>query len=239
MQESEYGISGYDVTPDGHIKPSALLRYMQSAASDDSEKLGAGYDRLLKEDMVFVMSKVAVELNGDIRFGKMLGVRTWDRGAKGACFERDYVISADGAPCARASSRWVLLRFSTRAILRPDLLGGRTVSNAWEHVGVVFSRKLRLPEGAVHKTRYTVPYTDLDINGHVNNCRYADYMLDFGAAYFSGGRTERFEIHYTGELRHGDAVEISSSQNGKLIGVYGGARDGSEVFSAQMLVSDK
>ena len=55
---------------------------------------------------------------------------------------------------------------------------------------------------------YQVRYFDIDINHHVNNARYLDWMLDpLGPDFLRGHRPVAFRINYEAEVQEGATVE--------------------------------
>ena len=55
---------------------------------------------------------------------------------------------------------------------------------------------------------YRVRYFDIDINHHVNNARYLDWMLDpLGPDFLRQHRPVAFKINYEAEVQEGATVE--------------------------------
>ena len=76
-----------------------------------------------------------------------------------------------------------------------------------------------------------VRWTDLDLNQHVNNTNYVDFALD-SLPYedLLGKYASKFELTYHGECRHGDEVQVYSSQtNGEHVVV--GQKNGATCFT--------
>ena len=74
-------------------------------------------------------------------------------------------------------------------------------------------------------------YSDLDVNGHVNNTRYADWLCDaLGTETLEKHPLERFVIHYDSEIRPGQPVELRLQRADlkfRMIGIH----DGRTAFS--------
>lgn len=237
MISVKHTITGYDVLPDGKLKPSAMLKYMQDAATLDAANHGADYDSLRSEDMIFVVSKVVVKYIRTPVIDDTLEIRTWNSGAQGVSFVRNYVISADGEVIGFATTRWVLVSYSARRILRPDALFTDVTTNAEEEVDLIPARRLKLVEGvpALNGT-YKASLTDMDTNYHVNNTRYGDLLVDFCGVDFEGKNILEFEIHFVSELKAGQPVEISANSDGENSYVTAVKEDGQQVFTARIKV---
>ena len=76
MQKSKIKITNYDVFENGRIKLSSILRYMQELAREDSDACGATYELLRSHNMVFVITKLALEFHGDIYDGDEIELST-------------------------------------------------------------------------------------------------------------------------------------------------------------------
>ena len=62
--------------------------------------------------------------------------------------------------------------------------------------------------GGSFLTKHIPTYTDVDINGHVNNARYIDWLCnDFGFEYFDQFEIEYISINYMSEILPRDVIE--------------------------------
>ena len=61
----------------------------------------------------------------------------------------------------------------------------------------------------VHTIKHRVLFTDCDINGHMNNLKYASWIIStLPSSFFENKDVKKFEICYTRELHLGDEVDI-------------------------------
>ena len=74
--------------------------------------------------------------------------------------------------------------------------------------------KLRLPRMICGGQPPPCQYSDTDINGHVNNCRYADFACDaLEMEDLEPGRfLSQLQIGYLAECRPGDELEMHAGQ---------------------------
>lgn len=238
MTTVKHHISSYDTLPDGYIKPSAVLKIMQDAATEDSASLGADYDTLRKNDLIFVVSKMAVRYIRQPRVDECLEVRTWNSGTSGATFVRNYCLSVDGKTVGVAVSRWVLVSYSARRIQRPDLLADKVTTNPSEVLELELSRRISLRGAEPQASFYTAMLTDMDTNYHVNNTRYGDIMIDYSGVDFNRFSVKEFEIHYSKEMKAGECAEIKTTADGADV-VMTAACNGALIFAARMELEAK
>lgn len=75
-------------------------------------------------------------------------------------------------------------------------------------------------------------YTDLDVNGHVNNTRYADWLCDaLGAALLSRRCLARLHINYAAEIRPEQEMELRLVESGDAF-YFSGTHGGKQHFEA-------
>ncbi|MEG2421843.1 MAG: thioesterase, partial [Oscillospiraceae bacterium] len=77
--------------------------------------------------------------------------------------------------------------------------------------------KLRLPEELQLEESRRLHYGDADVNGHVNNARYADFLCDtlhletMGAGRF----VSQLQLGYLAECRPGEQLNLYTAQEGE------------------------
>ncbi|MBN1197177.1 MAG: hypothetical protein JXA62_07205, partial [Candidatus Aminicenantes bacterium] len=69
----------------------------------------------------------------------------------------------------------------------------------------------RIPDfsGSGFIRKVEAAWSDIDLNGHVNNTRYMDWMLDgFGEDFHSRHLPRRIEVNFVAELRQNEILEL-------------------------------
>jgi hypothetical protein len=97
-------------------------------------------------------------------------------------------------------------------------------------------------QNAPLQMRRTVRYSDLDVNGHMNNCRYMDWVSDtLPGTFHASHRVSEFTVNYLSEARESEELRLQFQlSDGPCLGVDAlrneGASAGHErVFSARVL----
>lgn len=206
-------VDSRDVDGENRCRASALLGHLQEAATLAAEDGGFGRDRLVGGYRAFwMLARSWFRLERPLHWGEMLTVRTWHRGGKTALMYRDFDLLVGEEPVGEAVTAWVLADMDSRRLLRlsrvPELegTGGGSLCKS------VTLSKLRMPPGMEQVERRAMRYSDTDINGHVNNTRYADFvcdalhMEDLPQAQF----LQEMQISYTAECRAGDALFLNA-----------------------------
>lgn len=216
-------IYSYELCHTGTIKPSYLMRYMQTAAGLDSDSFGATYQILREHDMVFVVSKLKLEMFDEIKRGDTIELKTWQKCIKGVSFIRDYEIKCENKVVGYGSAQWALMSFAERKPVRPinlpvELPGDPRMPSR----DIELERILKYPENAVHYGTFKrmVMLSDLDENLHLNNTNYADIMLDFLPHDIHSASFKTIQINFRGEARLNDELEINVYYADKTVYYY-------------------
>lgn len=218
-----------DISDNGYVKAARILFYFQEIAAAHATDLGIGYDDLIKDDRIWVLSKVKYKLNGKISLNNRYIIETYPRGKKGVIYLRDYYIKDEtGKVIAAGESHWCVINFKTRRVERADLQFGDDFIETEAIPEGIERIKLKAP---VKVGAHVVQREDLDVNEHTNNCRYADMIGEIT------GRDDyrEFNIHFVKESRLGDAIDIyrEDSEQGELF--TGRLSDGSVIFQAKVI----
>ena len=78
--------------------------------------------------------------------------------------------------------------------------------------------KIAAAENDTEGIHYTIKYSDLDINGHLNSIKYMEHLLDlFDLELFKTKDIKRFEIAYQSEGKYGMELMLhkKEAENGK------------------------
>lgn len=235
--EIKMRVESYDVQPNGNIKVSSLLKMLQKAAGDDVNRTPINYLSLAENNIAFVLTKMTVHFLQDINIYDELVIISHPRKTRGASFPRDFIIKSNGVTVAVARSMWVLLDLEKRTILRPGAIEsiGSLDPNDEDDLFEISDIRRIVDENSLKRTNVLgVEYSMLDMNNHLNNTFYADFVFN-SIAKFSGqintNKGMYVQINYKNEARLGDDIEIFSSdfdENNK-----------SYDFSAKITSSDK
>ena len=206
-------VESYDVQPNGSIKVSSLLKMLQKAAGDDVNKTALNYFALAEKNIAFVLTKMTVEFLRDIKLYDELTIVSHPRKVHGASFPRDFIIKCGDETVAISRSIWVLLDLEKRTILRPSAIDSiGTLPPSDDDLFEIRDVRRVVSQDSLSRTNvHRVDYSHLDMNNHLNNTFYADFIfnsmsiLDVVAPSNDG---LYLQINYKNEARLGDTLEI-------------------------------
>ncbi len=244
IYEKNYYIGPGETDVFNRCRPSSLLMILQDAATAHGEIIGLTRSELIeKHNTVWVLARLKYELKKPIINGDTVILKTWNRGLKGVMWYRDFSLSANGEDVGKATQIWVLADAQTHRIKRPtgiDVLSPQSAISIPEYeVDIV---KLIRPKDFTHCFDKVIRYSDLDMNAHLNNTKYADLCCDavryeeLSEKFLSG-----LQINYLQECRVGDCIALNETAVSPLEKFVCGTSaddDKKTFFEAELTFSD-
>lgn len=227
---------GYDRTdPKGNMRPSCLLGCMQDIAGRHSIILGNSRDVLMEQYRCFwMLVRVQFHLIRPVRGEEALTITTWARSIKGAMTYRDFEFHVGNEIVGDAQSAWVVANFDTRKMMRLSSVGLTSdflnpARSEGEDIG-----HIHFPETSVFSHDRVVRISDLDVNYHLNNTKYADIVLDtLDVQEFDTQFISRFQLNYVQECLAGEILPIYVGTDGACHYVFG-EKNGKHCFESKL-----
>lgn len=214
IRTDEYIIHSYEVDFGRRIRLSVLNRYMQESAWQHAEMLGAGYVSLLSRNFVWVLTRAVVRLEKFPAWGESLFLSTWPSGKDHFFAYRDFQFNdKDGRELGRATTSWCVIDLRER---RPQPVAEIFPFRMPEDRKLMFPErppKVDAPTGSDFIWNTKVGYQDLDINEHVNNVRYIDWIYEtFPLEFLKSHHLHQIEINYLAETFYGQEISVKTQQ---------------------------
>lgn len=220
----------------GLWRPDAAFRLMQEVAGAHSSQLGLSRSELVRNNIVWMIARAQLRIDRYPRLHDVVRAKTWYGRAGHTTFPRYVEIyGADGALLAAMSTSWILVDIVSRRILLPEKAGLSFPPPAELTPPLPEPGKLRLKQDGAPQVFLRAPlYSDIDVNGHMNNASYVGWILDlFPLAKYREQRLRSLYIGYSAEARPGEQVQMKLYQNDDQFEVLGAdAADGRVLFEA-------
>ena len=217
LYKDDFTLSDLQCDRFGRLKPSAICWLVQEMAGRHCLRLGLDWASLAKKGMFWAILRHRIEVKRMPQKDETIHVQTWPMPTTRVAFPRNVVaFDHNGNELFRTTSLWVLMDMEKRAMILPGKSGV-------EVPGVLLGGELPVPGSLAPKTlsgrqERTVRFTDLDLNGHMNNCRYLDWAADLLPSDFHRDRClHSATLGYLAESREEDALAL----------FYGESEDGS------------
>lgn len=191
------------------LKPSHVLAFLQEVAGDHSGLLGTGREELAKRNLFWAVLRHRVQITRLPEAGEDITVETWPMPTTRTAYPRSAVAyDRDGKELFRSISLWVLMDTDQRGMVLPGKSGVQVE-------GLLRGSELAVPGSLAMRTMQNqqcrqVRFSDLDCNGHMNNCRYLDWVADTLPGSFHSVHSPReFSVRYLSEARESEMLELS------------------------------
>ena len=205
-----YKLRTFDVDLTNHVKISSIFNFMQESASNSADSLGFGYDQLIDEQLFWVLSRAKIEFNSLPSLGDEVRIETWPRGIDKIFALRDFLIyDCNNTLIGKATTSWLMIDGKTKRPIRTDILAQRL-----PHIEATSA--IDEPCGKIENAlnpefinEVKVGYTDIDINQHLNNVRYIEYILNcFPTDLYKTNRINRLQVNFLSESRYNDLIRL-------------------------------
>lgn len=196
---------------------------MLNAADVHSSRRHFGMRYLNTMHKTWVLSRLAIELEEMPHEHDAIIISTWVENAMKFFTKRNWEItSEDGKKVyGYGKSVWAMIDTQTREpqnILEVNEGSITNYINPEKVCPIKDVSRVRIPEvtsqGETEES-FTVRYSDLDVNGHLNSVRYLDHVMDtFNIDYLKEHELKRIEVAYVAEGRWNETLHIRHMQEG-------------------------
>lgn len=180
-----FQVRSYECGSDGRATLPTICNYLQEAASLHAEALSFSRTDFSSagENISWVLTRLKVKMNRYPRWNEKVEIVTFPRGGRKIVAWRDFTVrTSDGEILGLATSEWMIIDLATRRIVSiPDAVF--EVSDALNEAVLgldPFTPRLRFPAEVAPDGRcaFVAQHSAIDLNGHVNNVHYIEWMLE-------------------------------------------------------------
>ena len=232
MYKEKFVVQKDEVDSFGEIKISKLMWHMQNVAGEHAIKLKIDRDILMKDNNIWVVVRYDMKINRLPKLKEKYVITTHPGETKGFMFPRFFqVYDKHGNLLVNISSTWVVVNFDTRRIiLRPF----KDINLPVEHDPNDLEVPSKVNEEATNLLyKRLTKESELDINIHINNTFYYDYILEIhDAEFYKENKVSRILLNYEKEITHPSEIEIYSNKNNPEVII--GKVDGNPSFLAKV-----
>lgn len=203
-----YELSTKDVNLYRKLRTSAIFQMMQDAAVKNSKLMNADYAEMMKKNLIWVVVLQKVDILRHPENGETITIESWPGRPMHTLMPRYYrFLDAEGETIINGSALWVLVDVDERRMINPE---ERDIILPYLVTGYETPRP-RAPKGStdIHAGEFTVPFSFLDLNGHMNNCRYFDISEDILPPALEGRRLKTVTAEYSSEIRLSETVSLN------------------------------
>jgi acyl-ACP thioesterase len=200
----------FETDANGTLAVRSFCDLLQEAAGNHVRKLGVSVEQLLDTGRTWVLSRLRARIERLPRNGEQVIIRTWHAGVDRLFALRDFVVSdAHGQRIASAISAWIVLDTHSKRPVRVQTVFAAPGPSGTPRALAESFEKLDGTESPFFEREITIRWSDLDVNRHVNNSRYAEWAVEGAAGDPSGtGAIARLDIDFLAETQHPGKVVV-------------------------------
>ena len=213
--EEKVDIKGHEVGPDGKLKLFSLFNYLQEVAGNHADNLGWGYEAMQIKNCYWVLSRMQIKIYQMPQWGDHLIIETWPGGIERLFAVRDFTIKNEkGDILISAVSGWLILDTNNHRILNPSIIISEIPEHDKKGLIKLETAKIKSFERIIKTYERTASFTELDINNHVNNAKYIDWVLDsYEGDFLMNFQPKNVLISYNSETKYHNSVSLKLSES--------------------------
>ncbi len=224
IYEKKILIRSEQVDMSRRLRMSDLFRLLEEASIAHTELLGCTREKTLDRGLLWIITRQSVEIKELPAYDDEIIVRSWQGEMQHVFFPRFYEIERAGEILVKGQALWMLMKEDDRSMVMPEdydiSIPGRPDSDDMVLPAIVIPKDIEAEESSLLVTRFS----QVDINGHMNNTRYFDVIDDMlnsadacGSAFTGTGSNndqsnavpKAVLANYLSELRLGDEFTLS------------------------------
>ncbi len=230
----EYPLRACDFDRYHRLQPAGVLDLFQDVAGRHALELGIGFPQLAPQNKMWIVSGLEYQVVETPVMYQQVRLVTWPLESTSVTCRRDYRMETlEGKLLVRGTSDWAMMDSQKRKLVR-----GRDIyppELAFREELAIEGKMPRLRDFEPEGEGFTlIPgYSHLDMNGHVNNTKYAGFMLD-ALCLEEHQAIETFQIHYRKELMAYEPVTLYKKQENNTFLLMGKSPQGDTMFSGRI-----
>ncbi len=212
QRNDEYFIHSYEVDLTMKLRFSALNRYMQESAWKNAEQLGFGFSSLVKKNLAWVLTRMVISIDHLPGWDESINIATWPSGKDSIFAFRDFqFFDKNQKELGRAVTSWCIIDLDSR---KPVF-----VCSAFDHEIAEMDKQM-FPKrpGKVESLstvdsewKTIVGYQDLDVNEHVTNSRYIDWIFEsIDLEFLKHHKVRDIEINFLAEALYKKEIVVQT-----------------------------
>ncbi|MCC6398766.1 MAG: hypothetical protein IT282_17255 [Bacteroidetes bacterium] len=206
-------LKSYELDHRGEMPLWVVFRFLQEAAELNAVELGFDTETMLKQALTWMLVRLQLRV-GEVPSGRtIVRAESWPSGVESRFAMRDFRLYQEGAagPFAVATSAWLLIDINRkRPVTVANILKGDHLIHQEHMIADPFPQIN--PSGRPDfETAFRIRRSDLDMNDHVNNTHYVEWLSEaVPETIWRGWSVVALDIEYKRAVQFGETVNIST-----------------------------
>ena len=241
--KKEFEVNSFLVNFKGQIGLFATLNALQDTAWDHANYLGFGFDSITKKSLIWALTRQKLVMKKWPKWGSTITVETWLRQNDGYIL-REFAIYEGQELIGNSTTSWLTLNMETR---RPQKFNRGDFDLYRDEKALSYvAQKVPAMTEYQKLLSFDVRNSDIDVNRHVNNTRYAQWILDsIPQKWHKDYLLSEYEVNFLAETHLGDHITIATNHSLESTDktrwtTFQGIRSSDQkvVFTARLLITE-
>ena len=214
LHTEQFTIRANEVDTSGKLTLPAICTFFQEVAGNNAKDLKFDITDMQQQNLTWVLHRMDININRKVQWRDTIHIETWPAASDSLRAYRNYrIIDSKHQEIGNCLSYWIVMNLATRRPSRipQEVLDMRLLDKA--HVTQIKNNRMKPFTIQGTEKEIIVRRADVDMNNHVNNVRYIEWMLetlDLEIVH----KIQNFDVMFTKEAFVDDRL-ISSSYRDK------------------------
>ncbi|WP_196893790.1 acyl-[acyl-carrier-protein] thioesterase [Aureivirga marina] len=209
--EQEYKIRSININTNKKLGLFGLLGILQDTASEHAHQLNFGYETMREMGCFWVLVRQKLKMKTWPKWHDIVTIKTWTIPTKGLYAIREFEIYLEKEKIGECSTTWMILDDENRKPIEINSVKSYFTPRTDYHLDF-YADKIKIPNDMEAQKTIEVMISDLDANQHVNNIKYAQWILDsIPFSYYKTHSIAEYEVNFMSETFLGDSIVCSSN----------------------------
>jgi Acyl-ACP thioesterase len=208
----KFHIESYVCDFTGKATLPLFVNLILKAATVHAQERGFGYDEISKDGYAWVLSRLSIEMYEYPEHDQHLVVETWVEDVARFFTQRCFrFTNEEGKTIGYARTIWAAIDMNTRRPIDIPAWRSELIDYIDNTIACPVEKPSRIPtvENVEPSIGYSVRYSDIDINCHMNSIKYIEHTLNiFDLDMFKKNIIRKFEIVYLSEANFGSKLKL-------------------------------
>lgn len=222
MFEQKVFINSSEVDQFKNLKVSSFFKLFQDIAVFDCEQLGFGQKFTSEKKLLWVITRAHVNFIRMPKYQETVIFKTYAGQTKRIIYPRYLEVrSLSGELLIQMSTTWALID----AVKRSICLDSFEIPYCKLDNELPIPKKMNLEQGELQSS-HVISYTDCDLNLHLNNTRYIDFLIDvFDSDFYKNHIVSSIQIDYMSEVKEKEKLDLYTNYDGNSLKIVGKVLD--------------
>ncbi|MFA6125808.1 MAG: acyl-ACP thioesterase domain-containing protein [Bacteroidales bacterium] len=210
IYEETYPVFSFLLDPVKRLSIPAAFGILGDAAGRDAARRGWGYEELVARNQAWVLIRSKMVITRQPLWGEHIILRTWPKLMEGVVAYRDFqILDMHRNVLMAGSTAWTLMDLTSRKPVR--LIGKEYDTGELANYHAISEKPMKInwPANLAVISRLTAQYGQLDMNNHVNNTRYIEWILnEMPVEVLITRKLTEVEVNFIAEVKQGDEIQV-------------------------------